>query len=67
MIPISSDGLAKKIGEYVKDNISEKITIEEFAQIIKNKDRNSAGVSVPGKALFLFKVEYPKELYLYVD
>lgn len=45
----------------------EKISLEEFEQIIKNKDRNQAGVSVPGKALFLFKVEYPKELYLYVD
>jgi tRNA pseudouridine38-40 synthase len=44
-----------------------KISLEEFEQIIKNKDRNQAGVSVPAKALFLFKVEYPKELYLYVD
>ena len=44
-----------------------KISLEEFEQIIKNKDRNQAGVSVPGKALFLFKVEYPKELYLYID
>lgn len=45
----------------------EKISIEEFKQIIDKQDRNQAGVSVPGKALFLFKVEYPKDLYLYVD
>jgi tRNA pseudouridine38-40 synthase len=44
-----------------------KIGLEEFGQIIENKDRNQAGVSVPGKALFLFKVEYPEELYSYVD
>lgn len=45
----------------------EKISVEEFKQIIDRQDRNQAGVSVPGKALFLFKVEYPQDLYLYVD
>ncbi len=45
----------------------EKISLEQFKQIIENKDRNQAGVSVPGKALFLFKVEYPKEIYHHID
>ena len=37
----------------------EKITIEEFKQIIESKDRGKAGFSVPGKGLFLTKVTYP--------
>lgn len=36
-----------------------KITIEEFCEIIEKKDRCSAGTSMPGNALFLWKVEYP--------
>lgn len=39
-----------------------KISIEEFKTIIKNKDRCEAGYSVPAKALFLDKVEYPKNI-----
>ena len=39
-----------------------KISIEEFKTIIKNKDRCDAGYSVPAKALFLDKVEYPKNI-----
>ena len=36
-----------------------KITIEQFCQIIEKKDRCSAGTSMPGNALFLWKVDYP--------
>jgi tRNA pseudouridine38-40 synthase len=35
-----------------------KITIEEFEQIIKNKNRSEAGFSVPACGLFLTKIEY---------
>jgi len=38
-----------------------KISPEEFCQIIERKDRCSAGMSVPGKALFLHAVDYPFE------
>ncbi|EAY26305.1 tRNA pseudouridine(38-40) synthase TruA [Microscilla marina] len=38
---------------------SGKITLEEFEQIILNKDRKQAGWSVPAQGLFLAKVEYP--------
>ncbi|MCI7035269.1 MAG: tRNA pseudouridine(38-40) synthase TruA, partial [Bacteroidales bacterium] len=41
-----------------------KITMEEFIQIMECKDRCKAGTSVPAKALFLCKVEYPEELFL---
>lgn len=38
---------------------SGKITLEEFEQIILNKDRKQAGWSAPAQGLFLAKVEYP--------
>ncbi len=36
-----------------------KLTIEQFCDVIEKKDRCSAGTSMPGNALFLWKVEYP--------
>lgn len=36
-----------------------KISIKEFTDIIELKNRSEAGVSVPGKGLFLAKIEYP--------
>lgn len=41
-----------------------KISIAEFTTIIKNKDRCDAGYSVPAKALFLERVEYPDDIWL---
>lgn len=40
-----------------------KITLEEFKKIIEAKDRAKAGNNVPGNALFLTAIEYPKKLY----
>ncbi|PTX59426.1 tRNA pseudouridine38-40 synthase [Kordia periserrulae] len=40
-----------------------KITLEEFKQIIISRDRNQAGTSVPGKALYLTAVTYPPETF----
>ncbi|MEM6721037.1 MAG: tRNA pseudouridine(38-40) synthase TruA [Bacteroidota bacterium] len=40
-----------------------KISIPEFKQIIESRDRNKAGTSVPGKALYLTAVTYPKETF----
>ena len=37
----------------------EKITVEQFNQIIVSKKRSNAGLSVPAKGLFLNKVIYP--------
>lgn len=36
-----------------------KISIEEFEEIIKSKNRSKAGFSVPAHGLYLVKVEYP--------
>jgi tRNA pseudouridine38-40 synthase len=37
----------------------ERITLSDFRKIIESKDRGQAGFSVPGKGLFLTKIEYP--------
>lgn len=36
-----------------------KITVAQFNEVILKKDRGAAGASVPGKGLFLTKIEYP--------
>jgi tRNA pseudouridine38-40 synthase len=41
-----------------------KISLEEFDKIIEEKNRCKAGISVPAKALFLHKVEYPETIFL---
>lgn len=41
-----------------------KLTIEGFRKVIENKDRCSAGSSVPGHALFLVDVGYPNDLFV---
>lgn len=44
-------GTMLEIGEH-------KITLEDFEEVIKAKDRGKAGKSVPGHGLFLAKIEY---------
>lgn len=39
-----------------------KIGVEEFCRIIEKKDRCSAGMSMPGNALFLWNITYPYEI-----
>ena len=41
-----------------------KLTVEGFQRIIEQKDRCSAGMSMPGNALFLVDIGYPEEIYL---
>ena len=41
-----------------------KISIDDFKIIIEEKNRNIAGTSVPGHALFLVDVSYPNEIFL---
>jgi tRNA pseudouridine38-40 synthase len=40
--------------EFEKDNLP----AEELSKILQDKDRESAGISIPAKGLFLFKVKY---------
>lgn len=39
-----------------------KINVEQLHNIIKSKDRSKAGASVSGYALYLTKIEYPKNI-----
>lgn len=41
-----------------------KITLSEFQEIIRRKDRCAAGESVPGKALSLVNVVYPDSIFI---
>ncbi|WP_430412241.1 tRNA pseudouridine(38-40) synthase TruA [Kordia sp.] len=40
-----------------------KLSIAGFKQIIESRNRNNAGTSVPGKALYLTAVTYPAETF----
>ena len=40
-----------------------KLSIEDFCQIIEQKNRNNAGISVPAHALFLEKITYDKRIW----
>jgi len=39
-----------------------KISIEQFHDIIKSKDRTNAGASVPGHGLYLTNITYPNHI-----
>jgi len=43
------------------------MTIEQFCQVIEQKDRCAAGSSMPGNALFLTDIEYPEDIFLIED
>jgi len=40
-----------------------KMTLDEFAKVIEDKDRAKAGVSAPPQGLFLYDIEYPPSVY----
>ena len=40
-----------------------RMTIQEFAQVIEQKNRCTAGDSVPAKGLFLEEIEYPEDIF----
>ncbi|HXD78081.1 MAG TPA: tRNA pseudouridine(38-40) synthase TruA [Puia sp.] len=41
-----------------------KISVEKFAEILRNKDNQQADFSVPGHGLFLFRVSFPDSMAL---
>ena len=41
-----------------------KITLEDFIQIIENKNRSNAGTSAPAHGLFLTNITYDRDLYM---
>lgn len=42
---------------------SGKITVDDFKQILKSKDRKKAGMNVPPEGLYLASVKYPKKIF----
>lgn len=41
-----------------------KMSIPEFEEVIKNRDRTRAGASVKAKGLFLTRVDYPEDIFI---
>ena len=41
-----------------------KITVKEFEEIVKGKDRKKAGMNVPPEGLYLVSVRYHKKIFL---
>lgn len=41
----------------------DKMTIEQFREVIKSKNRCKAGTSVPAQGLYLVDIQYPEEIF----
>lgn len=41
-----------------------KLTLEDFEEVIRKKDRCAAGTSMPAKGLYLTEIKYPKEIFI---
>jgi tRNA pseudouridine38-40 synthase len=57
-------GMVRAIVGTLLDVGQGKISIEDFENIIKSKDRQFAGRAVPASGLYLSAVKYPEEIYL---
>ena len=59
-------GMVRAIVGTLLDVGSGKMTLRDFQEILKSKDRKRAGANVPPEALYLMNVKYPKTIYLKV-
>ena len=57
-------GMVRAIVGTMLEMGSNKISQDEFKDIINAKDRSRAGQSVPAKGLYLCEVRYPKEIFI---
>ncbi|MBO3700381.1 tRNA pseudouridine(38-40) synthase TruA [Roseivirga sp. E12] len=57
-------GMVRALVGTLLDVGQQKITVEDFVNIIKAKDRKVAGRAVPPHGLFLTEVKYPESIYL---
>jgi tRNA pseudouridine38-40 synthase len=57
-------GMVRAIVGTLLDVGSGKITITEFENILKGKDRKKAGMNVPPEGLYLTSVKYPIKIFL---
>lgn len=56
-------GMVRAIVGTLLDVGSGKISVKEFEDIIKSRDRKKAGMNVPPEGLYLISVKYPKKIY----
>ncbi len=56
-------GMVRAIVGTLLDVGTKKISIHDFQEIIKGKDRKKAGMNVPAEGLFLVRVKYSKPLF----
>jgi len=57
-------GMVRAVVGTLLDVGSGKISMKDFQEIMKSKDRKRAGVNVPPEALYLMSVKYPKQIFL---
>jgi tRNA pseudouridine38-40 synthase len=57
-------GMVRAIVGTLLDLGSEKISMDDFKEILQSKDRKKAGRAVPAYGLYLNKVKYPKKIFL---
>ena len=57
-------GMVRAIVGTLLDVGSGKISLHEFKEILKSKNRKMAGANVPPEALYLMSVKYPKTIFL---
>lgn len=56
-------GMVRAIVGTLLDVGSGKISMKEFQEILKSKDRKKAGMNAPPEGLFLMEVKYPKSIF----
>jgi tRNA pseudouridine38-40 synthase len=56
-------GMVRAVVGTLLDVGTGKISMKEFQEIIKSKDRKKAGMNVPPDGLFLTDVKYPKSIF----
>jgi tRNA pseudouridine38-40 synthase len=57
-------GMVRAVVGTLLDVGSGKISLEEFKDILKSKDRKKAGMNVPPEGLYLMSVKYPKKIFV---
>jgi tRNA pseudouridine38-40 synthase len=57
-------GMVRAIVGTLLDTGTGKISMKEFQEILKSKDRKKAGMNVPPEGLYLIKVKYPKSIFI---
>jgi len=57
-------GMVRAVVGTLLDLGTEKITLKEFQDIIRSKDRKKAGANVPPQGLYLTNVKYPGNIFI---